>query len=78
MYKLNSLIKPCVITGYILTNLIFFQLVFILCDAYVLKILFCHLVDIYCNELKFIYPNDLIFKILNSNKIQHQISLQKS
>jgi len=43
-----------------------------------LKTLFCYLLDIYCNELKFIYPNDLVFKRLNSNKTQHQISLQKA
>ena len=67
MYKLPSLIKSYFTTDYILPNLISFQLVFILCDTY-LKILFCYFLDIYCNELKFLYPNDLIFKILNSNK----------
>ena len=79
MYKLTSLIKLCFITGCILTNLMFFfNLYLFLCDTYVLKILFCYLLYIYCNELNIIYPNDLIFKRLNSNKAQHQISLQKT
>jgi len=36
-----------------------------------LKTLFCYLLDIYCNELKFIYPNDLVSKRLNSKKTHH-------
>jgi len=52
MYKLTLLIKPYFITSYLLTNL---------------KILFCYLLDIYCNELKFIYSNDIIFKRINLN-----------
>ena len=72
------LIKPYVITGSILTNLIFFSTFICFMWWLFFKILFYYLLDIYCNKLKFIYSNDLTFKILNSNKTQHQISLQKA
>jgi len=54
---MNFIDKTYFITDYILTNLIFFAtwIYFMLCLY--LKILFCYLLDIYCNELKFIYPN---------------------
>jgi len=78
MYKLTSSIKPYFIIVCIFTNLILFLTCIYFMYCLYLKILFYYLPDIYCNELKLIYPKDLIFKRLNSNKIQHQILLQKA
>ena len=68
VYKLTLLIKPYYITYYILTNVIFFWTCIYFIWCLYLKILFYYLLDIYYNELKFIYSNGLIFKWLNSNK----------
>jgi len=68
MYKLTLLIKPYFIADCILINFIFFSNCIYFMWYLNLKILFYYLLDIYCNELKFIYPNDFIFKKLNSNK----------
>jgi len=78
MYKLTSLIKHYFITSYILTNLIFFSTCIYFIWWLYLKILFYYSLNIYFNELKFIYSNDLIFKRINSNITQHQIPLQKA
>ena len=77
-YKLTSLITLLYITGCILTNLIFFSTCIYFMWCLFLKILFCYLLDIYCNEIKFVHLNDLIFKWLNSNKTQYKILLQNA
>ena len=69
MYKLNLLIKLYFITDCILTNLIFLTCIYFMWYLY-FKILFGYLLDIYYNELKFIYPNN--FERLNSNKTQYK------